>query len=311
MTRYAEVIPPSLSYGTILVVDDDPASIQVINNILSNEYRVLMATSCEQAIKVCNKGMPDLLLLDVLMPGIGGLETCRMIKNNPQLSHIPIIFITSLQAEEDEEECWSAGGVDFVQKPIKPMTLVNRVKSQLIQKHQADLLHKYAYIDGLTGVYNRRYFDQRLHEQLSLSARNKRPLTLLLLDIDHFKRYNDSKGHLGGDGALCLVAKNIHNCCQRPSDITARYGGEEFALILPDTDNEGAIKVADNILMSLTALNILHPDSVEPYLTVSIGIATTIHDNSKILIEEADKQLFLAKQNGRNRYSMAPRVITV
>lgn len=304
MINLTETALSNLNYGTILVVDDEPAIIQVVYKLLAENYKVLMAKNSEQAIRVCEKNMPDLVILDVIMPGISGLETCQVMKNNPQLSNIPVIFMTSLQSQEDENECWEAGGVDFIQKPIKPMTLINRVKTHLINKHQSDLLTKLAYTDGLTGVSNRRYFDKRLEEQLALSKRNKKPLSLLLIDIDHFKNYNDSKGHLAGDDALCAVAKTLENCGQRPSDISARFGGEEFALILPDTSEDGAINVAKNILTSVKTLNIEHPNSIEPYLTVSIGIASTVFENADDFINEADKQLYLSKQNGRNCFSI-------
>jgi diguanylate cyclase (GGDEF)-like protein len=305
LINLTEIALSNLAHGTILVVDDDPAIIQVVYKLLGENYKVLMATNSEQAIKVCEKSMPDLVLLDVMMPGISGLETCQVMKNNPRLSNIPVIFMTSLQTQDDENECWQAGGVDFIQKPIKPMTLVNRVKTHIVNKYHADLLIKLAYTDGLTGISNRRYFDKRLEEQFALSKRNKNPLSLLLIDIDHFKNYNDSKGHLAGDDALCEVAKSIENCGQRPSDISARFGGEEFALILPDTNEQGAINVANNILKSIVTLNIDHPNSIEPYLTVSIGIASTVFESTNDFIDEADKQLYLSKQNGRNCFSIS------
>jgi diguanylate cyclase (GGDEF)-like protein len=305
LINLTEIALSNLAHGTILVVDDDPLIIQVVYKLLGENYTVLMATNSEQAIKVCEKSMPDLVLLDVMMPGINGLETCQVMKNNPQLSNIPVIFMTSLQSQDDENECWQAGGVDFIQKPIKPMTLVNRVKTHIINKHQADLLTKFAYTDSLTAISNRRYFDKRLEEQHALSKRDKNPLSLLLIDIDLFKQYNDSKGHLAGDDVLCAVAKCLQNCGQRPSDICARFGGEEFALILPDTSEQGAIEVAKNILKSVAKLNIEHPNSIEPYLTVSIGIASTVFESTTDFIDEADKQLYLSKQNGRNCFSIS------
>jgi diguanylate cyclase (GGDEF)-like protein len=195
-----------------------------------------------------------------------------------------------------------AGAADFINKPIVPMTLINRVKVHMSQKHQADLLRSLAYKDGLTGIYNRRYFDHNLERQSSLSARNKAPLALLMIDIDFFKRYNDTLGHLAGDDALRAVAQLLQNCCNRPTDIAARYGGEEFAVLLPDTTEEGAVTIAKNILSEMKAVNIPHPDSELSYLTVSIGIAISTDGETASLLDLADKQLYLAKKLGRNTF---------
>jgi diguanylate cyclase (GGDEF)-like protein len=288
--------------GTVLVVDDEPSNIQAIFKVLGDDYKVLMATNSEQALRVCKKHIPDLILLDVMMPDVDGLETCRIIKEDPHIAHIPIIFVTSMQGASNEEKCWLAGAADFIHKPIVPMTLINRVKVHISQKHQADLLRSLAYKDGLTGIYNRRYFDHSLERQSSLSARNNAPLSLLMIDIDFFKRYNDTLGHLAGDDALRGVAELLQSCCNRPTDLAARYGGEEFAVLLPDTTEDGAVMIAKNILSEMKAANIPHPDSERPYLTVSIGIAVSTDGETTSLLDLADKQLYLAKKLGRNTF---------
>lgn len=288
--------------GTVLVVDDEPSNIQAIFKVLGDDYKVLMATNSEQALRVCKKHIPDLILLDVMMPDVDGLETCRMIKEDSHIAHIPIIFVTSMQGASNEEKCWLAGAADFIHKPIVPMTLINRVKVHISQKHQADLLRSLAYKDGLTGIYNRRYFDHSLERQSSLSVRNNAPLALLMIDIDFFKRYNDTLGHLAGDDALRGVAELLQSCCNRPTDLAARYGGEEFAVLLPDTTKDGAVMIAKNILTEMKAANIPHPDSERPYLTVSIGIAVSTDGETTSLLDLADKQLYLAKKLGRNTF---------
>jgi diguanylate cyclase (GGDEF)-like protein len=171
-------------------------------------------------------------------------------------------------------------------------------------KHQSDFLKTLAYIDSLTSVYNRRYFEETMAAQFALSQRHSSPLALMMLDIDCFKQYNDIEGHLAGDEALRKIAQTFEACSQRPTDIVSRYGGEEFAIILPNTGTEGAISVAGNILSSLQALNINHADSVMPYVSVSIGIALTPKADIPSLIDAADKQLYRAKANGRNRYEV-------
>jgi diguanylate cyclase (GGDEF)-like protein len=292
--------------STILVVDDQPANIQLIYQILGDDYKVLMATNSEEALNMCKTHLPDLVLLDVMMPDVGGLETCRIMKQTHEIADIPVIFVTGLQKLAEEDACWDAGGADFIRKPVNPKTLHNRVKSLLLMKHQSDFLKSLVYIDSLTLVYNRRYFEETLTTQFALSQRNSSDLALMMLDIDCFKQYNDTEGHLAGDEVLRKIAQVVKSCSQRPTDVVARYGGEEFGIILPNTSIDGATSVANKILSSLKTLNIYHPDSVEPYVTASIGIAITPKLDTVSLIDAADKQLYIAKANGRNCYEVEP-----
>ncbi|EKO3781296.1 MULTISPECIES: diguanylate cyclase [Shewanella] len=291
--------------ATILVVDDQPINIQIVFQVLGNEYNILMATSGKQAIKVCHDSRPDLILLDVVMPEQDGLETCRQLKADKQLADIPVIFVTGLQHETDEDACWDAGGVDFIQKPFNTNTLRNRVKAHLALKRQADLLRSLAYLDGLTGIYNRRYFDNVLSIQLAQHRRKLSPLAVLMIDIDYFKKYNDTFGHLAGDDALRKVASALkHN--GRQADTVARYGGEEFVVLLADTDINGAVTVAKKMLHHVLELDIAHPQTPATKLSISVGIA--VADEAKgydsNIIELADQQLYLSKQRGRNTYSV-------
>lgn len=291
--------------ATILVVDDQPINIQVIYQILGDQYQILMATSGAEAIKVCKKSMPDLVLLDVVMPEQDGLTTCKLMKADPEIANIPVIFVTGLQQQSEENACWEAGAVDFIQKPVNPNTLVNRVKAHLLLKKQSDLLRSLAYVDGLTGVYNRRFFDQYLHSQLAVCKRLQQPIAIMIIDIDHFKKYNDHLGHLAGDDALKLVAQRLKQTSKRPADLVARYGGEEFICVLPNTDIRGATHLAQKMLSAIRDLDIEHPTSPVGQITVSIGVAATT-DYKLNLTQLADEQLYLAKQNGRNQYSIAP-----
>ncbi|MGI2219315.1 diguanylate cyclase [Shewanella baltica] len=291
--------------ATILVVDDQPINIQIVFQVLGNEYNILMATSGKQAIKVCHDSRPDLILLDVVMPEQDGLETCRQLKADKQLADIPVIFVTGLQHETDEDACWDAGGVDFIQKPFNTNTLRNRVKAHLALKRQADLLRSLAYLDGLTGIYNRRYFDNVLSIQLAQHRRKLSPLAVLMIDIDYFKKYNDTFGHLAGDDALRKVASALkHN--GRQADTVARYGGEEFVVLLADTDINGAVTVAKKMLHHVLELDIAPPQTPATKLSISVGIA--VADEAKgydsNIIELADQQLYLSKQRGRNTYSV-------
>ncbi len=288
---------------TVLIVDDQPTNIQLIYQLLKDDYQILMATSGTQAINVCKESQPDLVLLDVIMPEMDGLQTCRLIKNDPTIADIPVIFITGLTAQEDQDACWEAGGVDFLKKQFNINTLKNRIKAHLTLKHQADLLRSLAYLDGLTGLNNRRYFDQHLKPHLAQAYRKKQPLSLLLIDIDYFKQYNDTFGHLEGDDCLKKVATTLHQCCRRPTDIAARYGGEEFAMILPETDQEGIWYVANLVQDKIKTLCIDHPAAENGFLTISIGGAVDLEGSHspEQLIKLADNMLYQAKNTGRNQ----------
>ncbi|MDI4653980.1 MULTISPECIES: diguanylate cyclase [Pseudoalteromonas] len=239
------------------------------------------------------------------MPEQDGLETCRQLKADKQLADIPVIFVTGLHHQKDEDACWDAGGVDFIHKPFNANTLRNRVKVHLTLKRQSDELRSQAYLDGLTGIYNRRYFDNVLSIQLAQHRRNLNPLAVMMVDIDYFKKYNDTFGHLAGDDALRKVASALKHS-MREADMVARYGGEEFVVLLADTDINGAVTVAKKILHHVLELDIAHPQTPATKLSISVGIA--VADEAKgydsNIIELADQQLYLSKQRGRNTYSV-------
>lgn len=290
--------------ATLLVVDDQPVNLQVMNAILSPLYEVLATTSGDKAIELCEKAKPDLILMDVIMPHKNGWEVCKELKSNPDFADIPVIFVTGLETEEEEESCWIAGGVDFIQKPVNPTTLRHRVRAHLTLKFQTDLLRNMAYVDGLTGVYNRRYFNDCYAKEVKQASRSSRELAVALIDIDYFKKYNDTYGHLEGDDCLRAVAKALRAVMRRPNDVFARYGGEEFACILPETSSVGAENIASQMLNAVRHLAMEHKESLLGIITVSIGVACV--DAGKVkeipeLLAIADERLYAAKQEGRNR----------
>lgn len=297
---------PSLR-ASLLVVDDQPINIKVVHQIFNGIHQVLMATSGEQAIELCLKSPPDLILLDVAMPGIDGLETCRRLKQLEATRDIPIIFVTGGQHAEDENVCWEVGGVDFVSKPINALTLRNRVRAHLQLKQQADMLRELAFQDGLTSVANRRYFDERYGTELRRAKRGATPLSLVMIDVDNFKRYNDHYGHQSGDECLRAVALALKKQLNRPADLLARYGGEEFVCILPETDIGGASQTAERLRLAVEQLALPHAASdSSKVVTVSVGVAsiTAVADDAALsLLTLADQQLYLAKHGGRNRIS--------
>lgn len=286
----------------LLVVDDQPANIRLLHALFSEQHEVFMATGGAQALSLCQTILPDLVLLDVDMPGMDGLSVCRQLRAMPETCAIPVIFVTGSDGVADESDCWDAGCVDFVNKPVNVRTLRNRVDAHLQLKRQADQLRALAFTDGLTGLTNRRHFEDRLQQAWTSCARDARPCAALMLDIDWFKRYNDTYGHQAGDDCLRQVASAMAAQLRRPDDVLARYGGEEFVCLLPGTDLAGAQRVAQALETAVRACAIVHGGADSGIVSISIGVAAlqARQDNSgQELIALADAQLYQAKRAGR------------
>ncbi len=305
-------LPPAL--GTeprrprLLVVDDQAANIQTLYQAFHVDHQVLMATGGEQALKLATAQQPDLVLLDVVMPGMDGYAVCRALKAEQSTRDIPVIFVTANDDEAAETLGLELGAVDFIRKPINPNIVRARVKTHLTLKAHADLLRQWVYLDGLTGVSNRRAFDERLASEWSRAARNGSALSVVLLDVDFFKRFNDHYGHQAGDDCLRQVAACLRRSVRRPADLVARYGGEEFACVLPETDAAGAQALARQLCSNVAALALPHGASdVAGVVTVSLGVATRPaqkprdSDQADALLRCADALLYEAKSTGRNR----------
>lgn len=288
----------------VLIVDDTPINIQILGELLGEDYAIVFATSGADALELARNTPPDMVLLDVMMPAMNGYDVCKAMKADPLLREIPIIFITALSQQADEISALQIGAVDFISKPFHPEIVKLRVRNQLELKMLRDIQGRLAHIDGLTGIPNRRAFDECLLREWTRSQRSQTPLALLMIDIDYFKPYNDSHGHLAGDDCLKQVAGAFLKCL-RASDFGARYGGEEFACILPDTDQTGALITAERIRGNIESLKISHGASpISPYVTVSLGGAIMNVDNDLSLLDLmgcADKMLYKAKEAGRNR----------
>jgi diguanylate cyclase (GGDEF)-like protein len=289
----------------LLVVDDQAANVQVIFKAFSQDHQVFMATSGNQAINVCTEKMPDLVLLDIEMPDINGFEVCSRLKSNPLTKDIPVIFVTSHDNEQAEAKGFAVGAVDFITKPISREIVRARVRTHLLLKQQADLLRKWVYMDGLTGVFNRRHFNERYSAEWGRAFRHGGPLSLIFIDVDFFKKYNDHYGHQMGDEVLRKIAGAFKGVISRSADLVARYGGEEFVCLLPDTDAQGSYVVAKQISEAVRSLKIEHIQSTDhKIVTVSMGVAT-FHGGCKggadDLLRMADECLYQAKHRGRNR----------
>lgn len=289
----------------LLVVDDQPLNIRILHELFRAECDVFMATHGEQALSMSRELQPDLILLDVIMSDIDGHEVCRRLKADPETREIPVIFVTGKSHDDDETAGFELGAVDYIRKPFSAVVVRARVINHLKLKLQSDVLREMAMLDGLTGIPNRRSFDERFQSSRAHALREQRPLSLLMIDVDYFKKYNDLYGHLRGDQCLREVAQTLHANVRRPHDLVARFGGEEFAVLLPDADEAGALKVAEQLQDLIAQLDIEHNASdVSNRVSLSIGAATRLPTSTASLEQHlhwADEQLYRAKSEGRNR----------
>ena len=289
----------------VLIVDDVPSNVQVLHQILKEKYAVSFATSGQKAIQLAGSLLPDIVLLDIKMPDLNGYEVCRRLKAEPLTKDIPIIFITALQETHDETAGFEAGGVDFITKPVSAPIVQARVATHVELKQQRDFLRSLSYRDGLTNIANRRHFDEQLRHNWSRAGRTQAPLSLLLFDVDFFKQYNDLYGHQAGDLCLQSIAAILEDEMKRTDDLTARTGGEEFCCLLPHTDHEGAVAVAQRIALRVREKGIEHQGSeVADVVTVSGGVVTSVvatESSPEEFYEAADKALYAAKRAGRDQ----------
>lgn len=289
----------------ILVVDDERINRSVLADLLSDDYQVLLAKSGAQALeRVAQDNCIDLILLDVMMSDMDGYAVIRRLKDDARTMAIPVVFITALDSEGDEERGLNLGASDYIRKPFNPAIVRARVGNLLSFVRQRKLLETLAGRDGLTEIANRRRFDEALAREFRRKEREASCLSVAMIDVDYFKQYNDRYGHARGDWALKAIARALSFALNRPADLVARYGGEEFALILPDTDAKGGRAVAESVRTAVELLHIPHELSpVAPYVTISLGGCSVVQTppSAAQLMEIADARLYAAKQQGRNR----------
>ncbi len=324
----------------ILIVDDRPENLITLESLLDDligmpELEVISVTSGNEALSKILDYDFALVLLDVIMPGMDGYEIAELMRGNKKTRHIPIIFVTAARRDDGQVfKGYESGAVDYLIKPIEPQILKGKVKFfleihqqrlQLEQKTreldaklvELEELHQLleesnarlqllSSQDALTGLPNRRSFDEIFSREWKRGVRNQQPLSLIVADIDHFKMYNDTYGHIAGDYCLERVARTLRESLLREIDVVARYGGEEFTVILPETDSNGAQNVAERMLQAIAALAIQHPcPSACPHLSISLGVCTIIPQSALSplrFIEAADSALYKAKSAGRNTY---------
>ena len=274
-------------------------------------HHSIVAESGEKAVQIVESDPIDMILMDVEMPGLNGFETTRLIREILQDQWIPIIFVSGKSDEDSFEEGIAVGGDDYLIKPVSKVILQAKIKAmERIAMMRAQLhklnaeLTQLSQRDSLTQLLNRRAFDERANEAWRLASRAKQPLSILLFDIDYFKKYNDRYGHPAGDECIKLVANAAKECCHRPGDIVGRYGGEEFIVLLPNTDHKGTEHIAENLRATIAECNIEHLGSIEHQkVTISVGgcaLKYTTGTKLEDLISSADEALYRCKNKGRN-----------
>ncbi len=301
----------------VLLVEDDRAVMMVTTKYIESfGYEVVPAYDGETALEKFDPNTIDLVFMDYILPGIDGFETTRRLRETYSDEWFPIIFLTSSKGDDHLAKGLAAGGDDYLYKPVSTVVLESKIKAfARILKMQEDLLEvnkkmeRLSFLDGLTEVYNRRGFDRALSKEWRRMRRDNNTLSLLMIDVDFFKKYNDHYGHQAGDDCLKQIAKTLDNNTFRPADIVARYGGEEFAILLPRTETEGAILTANRLVKAIEAKEIIHENSSASHvITISIGLSQSSskgNNNIEKLIKSADNGLYRAKSNGRNGYSIA------
>lgn len=321
-----EELAPSTT--RILIVDDSPKARLLVESILRGEgySHLTSAESAGQAFAllglttgVAGAAEFDLILMDLLMPGVDGLEACRRIKSSVRFADIPLIMVTAEDSAESLKEAFDVGATDYVKKPVNRVELMARVKSALRLKQEMDCrkareqelvvltekLHRLSVMDGLTGIANRRHFDEELARVWRRGQREASQVSLILVDIDHFKAFNDHYGHQLGDECLRRVAQVLAQSAKRPFDLVSRYGGEEFAVLLPETPKAGAEKLAEAMRKAVERINLggVHAEDARR-VTISAGVAAAVPQSESepaSLIALADSCLYRAKREGRNR----------
>jgi len=279
-------------------------NLKMLRSILHEEYTVFTAKDGLSAIKIVTTNKPDLILLDIIMPEMDGYEVLAILKSNVETRYIPVMFITGLDSKAEEEKGLSLDAVDYVSKPFSPGIISLRVKNQIQIVNQIRTIELLSNMDQLTQIANRRSLDQQLLSEWGRSMRENIPLSLMMIDVDKFKIYNDTYGHLQGDIVLQMVAKTITDTLHRAGDFAARFGGEEFCVLLPGADIEGAMLVGEQIREAVQSMVIHCEDGTASKVTISVGVHSLVPeevaDTIPDLIDKADHALYAAQEAGRN-----------
>jgi len=288
----------------VLIVDDESSNIIALTKILCPEYEVYAAKNGADALMLAKEHLPDVILLDVHMPAMDGYEIISVFKGAVETRALPVIFITEMGSTDAEEKGMVLGASDYIVKPFHASIVKLRIQNQIQFSSQYNIVKALSLTDELTGLYNRRGFDYRLRMELNRAKRERTPISILMIDIDNFKEYNDAYGHRQGDEALQTITRVIKKTLKRSIDFSARWGGEEFIALLPDTDLPGALGVAERIRESIENTTVLSLGGEDANVTVSIGVHVFMPSKDvsvQDFISRANNALFAAKESGRNR----------
>ncbi len=290
----------------VLMIDDSPDALAIAEaRLVKDDIKVICTADGKSGLDAARRENPDLVLLDVDMPGMSGFDVCRELKTDSELCMIPVIFLSGSGDAEDKVKGLNLGAVDYVTKPFDAFELRARVNAALRTKHMQDLLIEYAKIDPLTGLANRRALMERLGQEWARIQRHGGALSFIMGDIDNFKQVNDAHGHAVGDEVLRGVA-NVLVHRRRRTDLPVRYGGDEFAVLLPDESVQSAAALAERCREEIENIRVRAGQN-DVSVTASFGVADTTNISSaEALIESADIALYRAKQEGRNRVAVAP-----
>jgi len=290
----------------VLLVDDEAMNLTALTHILKSDYTIYVEKDGQGCLDTARDLKPDLILLDILMPAMNGFEVIAALKKDDITRDIPVIFVTGLNNAHDEEMGFVLGAADYVNKPFSSAVVKLRVKNQIQIINQMRQIKNLSITDPLTELGNRRFFYSQLEQEWNRAKRQQIPISLIVLDIDQFKHFNDTHGHVIGDLALRDVAQIINKGLRRSTDVSARWGGEEFAVILPDTALDGAETVAENICALVREHKFTIDDKTSAKLTISAGVKSIVpprDDNYSVtnLVSDADKAMYMAKDAGRDR----------
>jgi len=288
----------------VLIVDDDDSNLMLLTHILDPEYTVYTAKNGGEAIRAAEKYLPDVILLDIIMPEQDGYTVISSLKSSEKTRGIPVIFITGLSNTDSEAKGFAFGASDYISKPFSPEVVKFRVRNQKKMLDQLRTIEQLSLTDQLTNLPNRRSFEIRLQSEWARARREQTPLSICMLDVDKFKNYNDTYGHQQGDIALRAVAENLAQTLKRPGDFAARWGGEELVVLLPNTNSRGACVLAEQIRRRVEGMDIPCPGRGQTKLTVSIGVHTQVPEHSVVSSEfilEADAALYAAKSREGNK----------
>lgn len=289
----------------VLIVDDVPADLQALGELLGDDYTVVSAGSGPEALRIAEADEVDLILLDAQMPGMDGFETCARLKANTDTRDLPVILVGTPEDETMEAKGLLQGAADFLPRPVRASAARARVKAHLENRRFREILQRLTWLDAVTGLPNRERFEEALDNEWRRNARNRTPIALLLMEVDHFNQFCEIHGKSAGDETLRRLIAALTGGIQRAGDVVGRYSDRAFACLLPETDTLGAVSVGERVRAELNSMAIPHDGSESaPFVTLSLGVASLVPSRTDVLkdlTDSAEAALLRAQQRGGNQ----------